>query len=138
MLYFKLQELVDRVTFEKEGNKAWNYFQSNALLALQNLREFFGVPFTINNWHIGGQFQFRGYRPAEYKGGAAHSQHRLGNAFDIDIKGYTAEEARKKIIENQGNPLLMKITRMEDKVNWVHIDCRPLPDSIKRIHLFKA
>ena len=133
MLYFKLEELVSKEVFESQGAKAWLLFNNQALLALEELREFFGVPFTVNNWHIGGQFQYRGYRPPDCKIGARLSQHRAGNAFDIDIKGWTAEMARKHILENQDNPLLQRIMRMEGKVSWVHIDCLPVKN---RIHLF--
>jgi hypothetical protein len=133
MLYFKLEELVDKSTFENLGAEAWLKFSSNALIGLEKMREFFGVPFTINNWHIGGQFQYRGYRPPECKIGARLSQHRLGNAFDIDIKGWTAEIARKHIINNQDDPLLQNIMRLEDGVSWVHVDFLPVKN---RIHLF--
>jgi len=117
------------------GNHAWLLFQSNALIALEKLREFFGVPVTVNNWHIGGSFQYRGYRPPNCKVGAKISQHKFGNAFDCDIKGYTAEEARQKILANQDDPLLMKIMRLEGNVKWVHIDCLPVKNGI---HVFKA
>ena len=133
MLWFKLQELVDKETFEEYGPKAWMFFNSKALVALDNLRDFFKASITVNNWHIGGRFQFRGYRPQDCKVGARLSQHRLGNAFDCDIKGYTAEEARQKILQNQNNPLLEKIMRLEGKVGWLHFDLKP-PNN--RIHVF--
>ena len=109
------------------------FFNSKALVALDNLRDFFRASITVNNWHIGGRFQFRGYRPQDCKVGAKLSQHRLGNAFDCDIKGYTAEEARQKILQNQNNPLLEKIMRLEGKVGWLHFDLKP-PNN--RIHVF--
>ena len=138
MLHFKLEELVDRETFEKHGSGAWMFFNSQALVALDNLRDFFRAPITVNNWHIGGEFQYRGYRPSNCLVGAKLSQHRLGNAFDCDIKGYTAEEARQKILANQDDPLLMKIMRLEGRVGWLHVDFMKLPKNIKRIHVFNV
>lgn len=120
--HFKIQELVDKATFEKFGEKAWMFFRPEALEAIDDLRSFFGVPIIVNNWDEGGPFQYRGFRPRSCTVGAEYSQHRLGNAFDCDIKGVTAEEARKKILENQDNLKLMYITRIEDDVNWLHFD----------------
>lgn len=131
--HFIIQELVDRATFEKFGEQAWMLFNPIALEALDDLRRFFNAPVIVNNWHEGGQFQYRGFRPRSCSIGAEYSQHRFGNAFDCDIQGVTAQEARKKILENQDNLLLFQITRLEDKVNWVHMDCANIDDRIKVI-----
>ena len=51
-------------------------------IQLQVLREYLNTPITINS----------GYRSPEYNkkiGGVAKSQHILGNAADITMKGYT-------------------------------------------------
>jgi hypothetical protein len=50
----------------------------------------------------------------------------------------TADEARKVIKLNQNDPLLKNITRMEDKVSWLHIDAGQIPKNKERIYLFKA
>jgi len=135
--HFQLFEIVDPETYRSKGEAAWDLFNPEALMALDNLREFFGVPITINNWHIGGPFSLRGYRTPERAAelGASHSQHALGNAFDCDIHGLTADQARNGIIENKDNPLLQKIMRLEDGVSWVHFDLMSVPD---RIHVFKT
>ena len=136
MKYFRIEEVVDPESFKILGEEAFELFNPDALIALDNLRKFFSVPITVNNWHTGGFFKYRGYRPPDCKVGAKMSQHRFGNAFDCDIRGYTAEQARKKIIENQNNPLLEKIMRLEGKTGWVHLDCKILPKNIKRIYVF--
>jgi hypothetical protein len=110
-------------------------FNPAALRALDNLREFFGVPITVNNWHVGGQFQWRGYRNDRCPQYSRGSEHSKGNAFDCDIEGYTAEQARKKIIANKDNPLLVEIMRLEAGVSWLHFDLKPVD---KRIRVFKA
>ena len=135
MKYFRIEEVVDPESYKILGEGAFELFNPDALIALDNLREFFDAPVTVNTWHTGGSFKYRGYRPPDCKVGAKMSQHRFGNAFDCDIRGYTAEEARRKIIENQNNPLLEKIMRMEGNVGWIHIDLKPVP---KRIYVFKA
>ena len=133
--YFKTQELIDPKLYKILGDEAIKLLNPEALVALINLREFFGAPVTVNNWHIGGSFQYRGYRSLDCKVGAKLSQHRLGNAFDCDIKGYTAEEARQKILANQDHLLLRSITRLEAGTSWVHFDLKPLQ---RRIHVFKG
>ena len=136
MKYFRIEEVVDPESYKILGEGAFELFNPDALIALDNLREFFDAPVTVNTWHTGGSFKYRGYRPPDCKVGAKMSQHRFGNAFDCDIRGYTAEEARRKIIENQNNPLLEKIMRMEGNVGWVHWDCKILAKNIKRIYVF--
>lgn len=138
MKYFKLYELVDRRTFETEGEEAWLHFDTNALIALDDLRSFFGLPITVNTWHSGGAFQYRGYRPQDCTVGVKGSYHRKGMAFDLDVSTYRAEEVRKIIIENKNNPLLSKITRIEAGVTWIHFDIAPLLASQGRIYEFHA
>lgn len=140
MKYFKAFELVDKDTYEKMGEEALSLFTPASLQALDDLREFFGCPIIINDWHCGGDFQWRGWRTTAKAAelGAPHSQHALGNAFDCTVFGLTAPEARRIILANQDKPLLQKITRLEDGVSWVHLDCMELSEGIHRIHLFKS
>jgi hypothetical protein len=136
--HFALNELVDKTTFETLGNKAWSLFNEEVLFALDDLREYFNASITINTWARGGASEWRGYRSPACPIGAKHSQHRLGNAFDCTIKGYTAAEARAEIIAHQENELLKRIMRLEDKVSWVHFDCGAVPEGKQRIYLFIA
>jgi hypothetical protein len=135
MRNFKLYELIDKETYNEQGARAWNLFNPEALIALDDLRDFFGVPITINNWFNGGSFQWRGFRTLEkaIELGAPHSQHAYGNAFDCDISGISAEDARKTIIEHKDGALLKRIMRLEGKVSWLHFDLMPVAD---RIHVF--
>jgi hypothetical protein len=138
MKYFLLHEILDRATFEKWGKQGWILFNPDALEALDGLREFFNAPVKVNDWYGGGAMQYRGYRPEDCPVGAIHSEHKKGNAFDCDVKGYTAEEARRIVLENQDNPLLGKIMRMEDKVNWIHFDLGRIPEGKEKIYIFKV
>lgn len=133
MKYFKPIELVDPMTYQNMLDDCLSLFNPDALYALDDLREFFGRPIVVNNWHGGGSFKFRGYRPPNCPIGAKKSQHKQGNAFDCTVKGYTAEEARQKILKHQDNPLLQKIMRLEGGVSWLHFDLMPVK---KRIRVF--
>jgi len=142
MKYFTPYELVSRAVFEKVGENVFDLFDDDALQALDDLREYFSCPIIVNNWHSGGEFQRRGFRThAEQRAvnpKAMRSAHLYGKAFDCDIQGHTAEQARHKIMSNQDSPLLCRIMRLEADVSWLHFDVLELPKGIKRIHLFKA
>lgn len=140
MKHFEMYELVDRNTYMKFGDRAITLFNPHALEALDGLREFFNVPIMVNNWwgKDGQGMQYRGYRPENCPVGAQFSEHKKGNAFDCSVKGYTADEARKIILENQDNSLLIRIMRMEADVSWVHFDCGRTPNGKDRIYLFHA
>ena len=140
---FTLFELVDKATFDAEGEAAWDHFDKNALSALDDLSDFFStlkgehVPITCNTWHSGGQFQFRGYRPPTYQPGITPgSAHRVGKAFDVDVHGYTAEQARQTILANKDSSLLLRIMRLEADVNWLHLDV--MDTGKPRIYIFHA
>jgi hypothetical protein len=140
MRYFTAKELVDKETYDRLGEKALSLFNPEALVALDDLREFMGVPITVNDWANGGNMQWRGWRTKEKAKqlGAPNSQHALGNAFDCTIQGMTAKEARFKIMTHKDHELLYRITRMEDGVSWLHWDCAILPKGKSRIYLFHA
>lgn len=140
MRNFSAYELVDRETYEQMGEGALALFSPSALKALDDLRDYFGVPVTVNNWRSGGPFQWRGFRTREKATalGSPNSMHAHGKAFDCDIKGITASNARVRILDDQDNPLLRRITRLEAGVNWVHFDLRTLSPGVERIYLFRA
>jgi hypothetical protein len=138
MKHFQPYEIVDKQTFEKMGDDALSLFNPEALIALDDLREFFDKPITVNNWHeVKGGFQWRGFRTPEKAAelGSPKSQHAQGNAFDCDIRGYTAEQARIVIQHHKDDPLLCRIMRMEAKVPWLHFDLKPVEN---RIYVFKG
>jgi len=108
---------------------------------LMALRNNFG-PVTINTWHNGGQFSYRGYRPWNVKVGKPFSQHKFGRGIDFDVKGMTAEEVREAIKKDQKFWLEKGITRIEDKVSWNHLDLAmvktPFMEPQKQIVFFGA
>lgn len=131
--HFKIYELVDKATFDRFGLQAFMFLNPLALQALDGIRDFFDAPVTVNNYHSGGPFQFRGLRPRSCTVGGEYSQHRLGAAFDCDIAGVSAAQARKVILEHRSDPRLLFVNCIETDVNWLHFDCRNIPDRIRLV-----
>ena len=129
-IYFKIQELVDRKTFELWGEKAWMFFNPSALISLDGIKLYFWKPVIANDWVFGGQKENRGLRPLYSTVGADYSLHRFGCAFDIDVQGVDAEEVRQTIIRLKDNPLFQYITCLETGITYVHFDCRNVLERI--------
>ena len=137
--YFKIYELVDPLVFNSWGDKAWSFFKPEALMTLDAFREFYGVTVTINSWYWKGQFSNRGLRSPQSLVGATFSQHRFGNAFDLDVKGVPASKVREDILKYK-NDVFPHITRLEDTlngepINWVHFDCANVAERIVLLHV---
>ena len=127
---FKPEELVDRQTLERFKGDIWFLFNQRALIALDGIRNYFKKPVTVNNWYWNGSFQFRGFRPFDESTGAKYSQHRLGNAFDLDVEGIPAGEVREEIIKNKDGVHFYLITCLEIDITWLHFDCRNIENRI--------
>lgn len=132
-LYFKIQELVDPVTYELMGENSWSLFDTTLLSTLDRLRDRYKVPITINNWHNKppNPFKYRGFRPSDCDVGAKRSMHRVGKAVDFDVYGMTAEQVRRDLLANQEHLDIMFINRIETGVSWVHIDFANVPTRIQ-------
>jgi len=120
--HFTIKELVDKETFNKFGESAWMFFNPEDLKVIDALREDTGRAMYINNWASGGQNDSRGLRRPTDPTGATFSPHRFTKAFDISFEGWTAEQARQHIFDNQDHYPYNQISRIELAVNWVHID----------------
>ncbi len=127
--YFSLRELVDEPTYKKYGDFAWNFFDTALLETLFVLRDkILKVPMTINTWMTGGKFDERGLRTnlssiirgKTDKNKLSMSAHSTGKGVDFDAKGMSAEEVRH-MIQAKASQLPHPI-RLEDCVNWVHVD----------------
>ena len=135
--YFQPCELLPPEIFSLEGETGLYRMDSRILYTLDKLRLKLG-PITINNYHIGGEFQQRGFR-TDPNVGAVHSPHRYGRAVDFDIQGITAEQFRQAVREGKLNNELFYVTRIEDNVNWIHIDVVGLPRNMDNpIQFFTA
>ena len=84
----------------------------------------------INTWSSGGKFSQRGLRcnicdlvkSKTLSNRLYLSAHMQGTAVDFDVQGMSAEEVRKWIERNK--VLLPYPIRLEEGVNWVHLDMR--------------
>jgi hypothetical protein len=102
-----------------------NWFvREEVVVAAQFVRDHFGKPMTINNWHIGGTLKYRGFRPPECTVGAKYSQHRFCNAFDFGLVGLEPEEIREEIIKKHELFRQYFSTIEKDTKTWVHVDLR--------------
>ena len=131
--YFKIQEFVNKKTYDKYGETAWQFMCPRLLHTMLIIREGIGRPITINTWYKGGRFSQRGLRTnigqivikMVRRMKLYLSPHIMGRAVDFDVKGMTAEQVRIWIRTNQR--LFPCKIRLEHKmkgkfISWVHID----------------
>lgn len=137
---FTWKELVSEALWLRRGGKVCELFTPEILHTLDIIRKNFNCPININDWSYGGRFDYRGFREIAYYSNRdindSLSQHLRGNAFDFDVTGYAAEDARDKIRSMKKKGLLPFLTGIEIDINWVHIDCR-VTDRLDRNGLFE-
>ena len=121
--YLDLREVIPPETWEQYKESAIKLIDSRIPIILERIRELCdSKPILINNWHIGGKFKYRGYRPSTCTVGAKKSMHREGKAIDFTVKNMSSEAVRNVIRKNADELLKMGLTRIERDVSWVHID----------------
>ena len=136
--HFDLQELVCPHVYDKYGAAAWQFFSPRLLITLDLIREKLNKPIYVNNWQIHGSFDERGFRCIQcdlVKKAIAEnrlyvSPHMTGQGVDFDVQGMTAEEVRQWLIKT----ILPYPIRLEEGVNWVHLDVR---DAGVKVYLFE-
>ncbi len=121
--HFSIKELVPPDLYAEMSDAAIVLLDDRILRILDAVRDHFGVPVTVNNWHTGGSFKQRGLRTEMVLGGAKHGPHFYGRAADLDVQGMTADAVRREILANQSEEPFDLITGMEMGVSWVHLDC---------------
>lgn len=135
--YFQISELVCDHTHSKWGERAWQFLDTDYLHCLLIIRrDILQVPMTCNTKAA----TQRGLRCnqcdlVKEKSKVYLSSHVLGKAGDFTVKGLTAEQARQRIKDNAH--LLPCNIRLEDKVNWLHIDVLPQYGVTDKVYLFK-
>lgn len=121
--YFRIYELVDKRTYNKYGQFAWQFIDPRLIKAIDTLRKTFGSA-TINSWKWGGQYKNSGLRTPQCKIGSAMSQHRFGRGADMKFKNVTPQEVRKAIRKDLDYWKKL-INCIENKTpTWVHVDVR--------------
>lgn len=132
-IHFKIEELVDPLTYSSLGAMAMQLLDWRILYSLDCIRELLGVPLIVNNWKNGGNRKYSGFRPIGCEVGGYYSQHRFGRAVDFISPEMEASKIRLEIMSK--NRLFPFISYMEDNVEWVHIDVRA--STFNGIHIFK-
>ena len=140
--YFDIRELTCPHVYDKFREYAWNFFDHRLLDTLLVIREKIGKPIYVNNWDMGGNFTQRGFRcnicPLVKEKTALEklyvTAHNQGMGVDFDVKGMSAEEVRKWIVDNK--IFLPHPIRLESDVNWVHLDVRT--DGMQAVTFFKG
>lgn len=126
--YFDIREFVPPQIWNKYAEKSLWFIDPKIVEIATAYREHFNVPIVINNWYIGGQFMYRGYRPPRVNIGSEYSQHKMGRAFDCHSPSISVKEMHSEIIKNFDKFKLVGLTTLEDinfTTTWVHSDCRP-------------
>jgi hypothetical protein len=120
--FFSIEELVCQHTFQKYGEKAWRFFDTETLLTLLIVRRDIIKSPLVCNTETSHQRGLRCNLCPLVKTAAKHylSAHIQGKAFDLLSKEFTAAQMRKMIAEKQA--LLPVPVRMESGVSWLHID----------------
>jgi len=122
--YFQLKELVCPHVLAKYGERAWMFLDSRLILNLDTIRERIGKPIYVNT----GNLTQRGLRcpkcqivKDKIKAGELYmSAHTMGKAVDFNVRDIDADVMRLWLAKN--GHLLPYPIRLENDVNWVHMD----------------
>lgn len=125
---FDLREFVPKDIWHIYQDRSLWFVDIRVIEGAEWLRNYFGKPITINNWHTGGPFQMRGFRPPATTTGGRLSQHKFGRAIDFNVEGLSSNEVFRRLKQDW-----LKVstytdwTTMEDPSiadTWTHIDLR--------------
>jgi len=124
---FDLREFVPPSVWEDFGPASQWFLAPRMLDLAQFYRDYFGASVRVNDWHYGGDFTERGFRVPDTNTGARLSQHKFGRAFDCNVEGYTPDEVRREIKQNEKLFMEKGLTTLESgdiATTWVHSDIR--------------
>lgn len=125
--YFDLEEFVPPQIYKLYGEKALWFVDPKVITLATAYREFFKLPVVINNWHNGGSYSYRGYRPPRVNIGGEYSQHKFGRAFDCNIGSMNELQMFTAVKDNFEYFKKFGLTTLEDyrfTDGWLHSDVR--------------
>lgn len=144
--YFDVRELVSKEVYQKNGENAWRYFDTDLLQVLLTIRrDIVKAPMVCNNWANGGQLSQRGLREntapmvkAKTEAGTLYlSAHTMGKAIDLSSPKYTADKLRKMIEEKADLlPCNIRMESGKSAPTWLHIDTATAPSQSDKIYIF--
>jgi hypothetical protein len=124
--HFQAYELLPNDLYALYGDDGLYLMDDRILLTLDSIRDFTKAPITVNNWKSGGPFRQRGYRNI-IDPKTQFTAHRFGRGVDFDIYGVAADAFRNMVKTGSLNKTMAYITRMEEGIEWIHMDCMGLP-----------
>ena len=141
--YFKPHELVPPEFARQFADEDMIYgiFDENALRILDMIREWAGVPLTINNWFTGGARKESGFRVKNSTTGAAMSAHKLGKGFDVISTKITPQQLWQLIDKNADKlPCKIRIekTSAGKTITWLHFDTNASAVQKDKVYYFNA
>jgi hypothetical protein len=122
---FRIEELVPKKVFDLYGGNSWWFVNPKISWSLQEIRDYINHPVLVNDWLWKGNRQNQCLRTVDYYTEFSLSQHLFGNACDIQVAKLTGDEMRDMVKAMKKQRKLQHVTAIEDKVNWLHFDCRP-------------
>lgn len=132
---FWLCELMPPTLFGNEGLIPRWFLTPFLAVVPQKLRDHFGKLVTINNWKAGGTLDERGLRMPNTKTGSVLSQHKMGNAIDINVAGLTDQEVLSEIKKFWSKwPEITTHEQLSDTPGWLHLDCRNIGPAHKTLY----
>jgi len=132
--HFDIEELVPRAMLKAKGEEyCWNLLTPGFLVALESFRVAWDAPIWLNDWAIGGDLQYCGWRPVLCKEGAILSAHKKGIAGDLHSSNIDALH-RFSVTHAFSHGF----KRMESSVctpSWCHLDTNATGKNA--LHVFK-
>lgn len=146
--YFDMREFIPKSEYNKimklreddRLNAFYKLINPKIVDIASKLREMFNRPMIINNWHTGGNYTMRGWRPTNTKIGAKKSMHKKGMAFDFDVKGLTDSQVKEFIMNHEKELYAIGVRRMEneeDSATWTHLDIKDVKGYTNKIYQFR-
>jgi len=133
--HFKIQELVCKHVFNRDGHSSWRYLRPVVIDFIDWFRDEINNPVYVNNWYWGGPRTQRGVRCnmcqiVKDKTTLYTSAHIFGCAIDFNVKGYTPNQVREWLDANiyifflQFPQYTAKVRLESSKyaTTWVHVD----------------
>lgn len=128
--YYDTNEIVprtlhDRLRLSGQLHRVWWLFDPRLLYIADRLRVRFG-PMRINDWAMGGDLNYRGFRPEGCGVGSEFSDHKFGRALDLSAwnGSVSAVEMREAILADPWHEDFQYITVIEMDVDWLHFGVR--------------
>jgi hypothetical protein len=130
---FSLVEFIPQSVWNQFHESGLWFIDPRLITSVQWLRKMLKVPLVINNWHSGGTFQNRGFRPKSSPVWKEFSQHSFGRALDLSSPDMPHKDVYKWVLDNQdlilANTAFTTVEDIEAAPTWLHLDIRQRPNA---------